>query len=76
MAVVAPHGGFIERAIDTQARRVSTDERLLADVWMCRGRAGDAFPEGRVCGVDVFRVRAGLVAKKFSYLESEDFVRS
>jgi ketosteroid isomerase-like protein len=30
---------------------------------------------GQVRGVDVFRVRDGLVAEKFSYVKSEDFVR-
>ena len=53
VAVVAPHGGFIERATDTQARRVSTDERLLASVWICRGRAGDAFRRWHITSDDV-----------------------
>jgi len=30
--------------------------------------------QGSVRGIDVFRVRAGLVAEKFSYVKSEDFV--
>jgi limonene-1,2-epoxide hydrolase len=30
---------------------------------------------GQVRGVDVFRVRDGLVAEKYSYVKSEDFVR-
>ena len=53
VAVVAPHGGFIERATDTQARRVSTDERLLANVWICRGRAGDAFRRWHITSDDL-----------------------
>ena len=53
VAVVAPHGGFIERATDTQARRVSTDGRLLANVWICRGRAGDAFRRWHITSDDL-----------------------
>jgi phage replication-related protein YjqB (UPF0714/DUF867 family) len=53
VAVVAPHGGFIERATGTQARRVSTDERLLANVWICRGRAGDAFRRYHITSDDL-----------------------
>ena len=30
---------------------------------------------GHVRGVDIFRVRDGLVAEKFSYVKSEEFVR-
>jgi steroid delta-isomerase-like uncharacterized protein len=30
---------------------------------------------GRVRGVDIFRVRGGLVAEKFSYVKSEEFVQ-
>ena len=30
---------------------------------------------GNVRGVDIFRVRDGLVAEKLSYVKSEDFVR-
>ena len=30
---------------------------------------------GQVRGIDVFRVRDGLVAEKLSYVKSEDFVR-
>jgi len=31
--------------------------------------------QGRVRGVDVFRVRGGLIAEKLSYVKSEEFVR-
>jgi steroid delta-isomerase-like uncharacterized protein len=31
--------------------------------------------QGHIRGVDIFRVRDGLVAEKFSYVKSEDFVK-
>ena len=53
VAVVAPHGGFIEHATDTQALRVSMDERLLTNVWVCRGRPGDAFRRWHITSDDL-----------------------
>ena len=74
VAVVAPHGGFIERATDTQARRVSTDERLLASVWICRGRAGDAFRRWHITSDDLseqsFPGLQALLATRHDYAVS------
>jgi phage replication-related protein YjqB (UPF0714/DUF867 family) len=53
VAVVAPHGGFIEHRTDGQAVRVVGDERLRTDVWLCRARAGDAFRRWHITSEDL-----------------------
>jgi phage replication-related protein YjqB (UPF0714/DUF867 family) len=53
VAVVAPHGGFIERATDAQARRVASDARLRADVWLCQGPPGGAFRRWHITSDDL-----------------------
>ena len=74
VAIVAPHGGFIERATDTQARRVATDERLQANVWVCRGRAGDAFRRWHITSDDLseqsFPGLEALLATRHDYAVS------
>ena len=39
VAVIAPHGGGIERQTDFQAGILAADTRLQVDTWVCRGRA-------------------------------------
>jgi phage replication-related protein YjqB (UPF0714/DUF867 family) len=74
MVAVAPHGGFIERATDMQARRVSSDERLLGDAWICRGRAGDAFRRWHITSEDLseqsFPGLAALLATNYDHAVS------
>jgi phage replication-related protein YjqB (UPF0714/DUF867 family) len=69
VAAVAPHGGFIERTTDFQARRVSSDKRLLTDAWVCRGRAGDAFRRWHITSEDLseqsFPGLAALLATRY-----------
>jgi phage replication-related protein YjqB (UPF0714/DUF867 family) len=43
VAVIAPHGGAIERYTDDQAAMVAADARLNADLWVCAGRGTDQF---------------------------------
>ncbi len=42
-AVIAPHGGAIERPTDQQAAMVAADPRLDVDLWTCVGRGTDQF---------------------------------
>jgi phage replication-related protein YjqB (UPF0714/DUF867 family) len=69
VAAVAPHGGFIERTTDLQARRVSSDERLVTDAWVCRGRAGAAFRRWHITSEDLseqsFPGLAALLASRY-----------
>jgi phage replication-related protein YjqB (UPF0714/DUF867 family) len=43
VAVIAPHGGAIERQTDGQATMVAADPRLDVDLWVCMGRGFDQF---------------------------------
>jgi phage replication-related protein YjqB (UPF0714/DUF867 family) len=43
VAVIAPHGGAIERHTDEQAATVAADPRLNVDLWVCEGRGTDQF---------------------------------
>jgi phage replication-related protein YjqB (UPF0714/DUF867 family) len=43
VAVIAPHGGAIERHTDAQAGMVAADPRLDVDLWACVGRGVDQF---------------------------------
>jgi phage replication-related protein YjqB (UPF0714/DUF867 family) len=43
VAVIAPHGGGIERQTDFQAGILAADTRLQVDTWVCRGRGAHQF---------------------------------
>lgn len=43
VAVIAPHGGGIERQTNVQAGIVAADTRLQVDSWVCRGRGSQQF---------------------------------
>jgi phage replication-related protein YjqB (UPF0714/DUF867 family) len=43
VAVIAPHGGAIERDTDDQAALVAADPRLYVDLWVCVGKGTDQF---------------------------------
>ena len=43
VAVIAPHGGAIERHTEAQASMVADDPRLDVDLWACAGRGVDQF---------------------------------
>jgi phage replication-related protein YjqB (UPF0714/DUF867 family) len=43
VAVIAPHGGAIERHTDDQAAMIADDPRLDVDLWACVGRGIDQF---------------------------------
>jgi phage replication-related protein YjqB (UPF0714/DUF867 family) len=63
VAVIAPHGGFIERATDAQAELVASDRRIRADSWICRGPAGGAFRRWHITSDDLSEASfAGLRA--------------
>ena len=53
VAVIAPHGGSIERATGAQAERVATDGRFRADSWICRGPGGGAFRRWHITSDDL-----------------------
>jgi len=53
VAVIAPHGGSIERATDAQAERVASDGRFRADSWICRGPGGGAFRRWHITSDDL-----------------------
>lgn len=53
IAVIAPHGGSIERATDAQAERVASDDRFRADFWICQGPGGGAFRRWHVTSDDL-----------------------
>lgn len=53
VAVIAPHGGSIERATDGQAARVASDDRFRADSWICRGPGGGAFRRWHITSDDL-----------------------
>jgi phage replication-related protein YjqB (UPF0714/DUF867 family) len=43
VAVIAPHGGGIERQTDVQAGILAADPRLQVDTWVCRGKGTHEF---------------------------------
>jgi phage replication-related protein YjqB (UPF0714/DUF867 family) len=53
VAVIAPHGGSIERATDAQAQRVASDDRLRGDSWICQGPGGGAFRRWHITSDDL-----------------------
>ena len=59
LAVVAPHGGFIEDETDTQAELVASDARLRADSWICRAPAGGAFRRWHITSDDLSEASFG-----------------
>jgi phage replication-related protein YjqB (UPF0714/DUF867 family) len=59
VAVIAPHGGSIERATDAQAERVASDGRFRADSWICRGPGGGAFRRWHITSDDLSEASFG-----------------
>lgn len=59
VAVVAPHGGFIEDETDTQAELVASDPRIRADSWICRAPAGGAFRRWHITSDDLSEASFG-----------------
>ncbi len=59
VAVIAPHGGSIERATDAQAERVASDSRFRADSWICRGPGGGAFRRWHITSDDLSEASFG-----------------
>jgi phage replication-related protein YjqB (UPF0714/DUF867 family) len=59
VAVIAPHGGSIERATDAQAERVASDDRFRADSWICRGPGGGAFRRWHITSDDLSEASFG-----------------
>jgi limonene-1,2-epoxide hydrolase len=57
---------------DTEASFATADRCVL--LWKYTFNRQESV-RGHVRGVDVFRVRDGLVAEKFSYVKSEEFVQ-
>jgi phage replication-related protein YjqB (UPF0714/DUF867 family) len=53
VAVIAPHGGSIERATGAQAERVASDGRFRADSWICEGPGGGAFRRWHITSDDL-----------------------
>jgi phage replication-related protein YjqB (UPF0714/DUF867 family) len=43
VAVIAPHGGGIERQTDSQVEILADDTRLRVDTWVCRGKGTRQF---------------------------------
>jgi hypothetical protein len=43
VAVIAPHGGGIERETDSQVEILAGDTRLQVDTWVCRGKGTQQF---------------------------------
>ena len=43
VAVIAPHGGGIERETDSQVELLAGDTRLQVDTWICRGKGVQQF---------------------------------
>jgi len=43
VAVIAPHGGGIERQTDSQVEILAGDTRLQVDTWVCRGKGAQQF---------------------------------
>jgi phage replication-related protein YjqB (UPF0714/DUF867 family) len=53
VAVIAPHGGAIERQTDDQAAMVAADPRLDVDLWVCLGRGADQFRRLHITSDDI-----------------------
>ena len=74
VAVLAPHGGFIEDETDTQAESVASDPRFLADSWICRAPAGGAFRRWHITSDDLSEASFGglrtLLAARHDYAVS------
>ena len=43
VAVIAPHGGGIERETESQVELLAGDSRLQVDTWVCRGKGAQQF---------------------------------
>jgi phage replication-related protein YjqB (UPF0714/DUF867 family) len=59
VAVIAPHGGSIERATDAQAERVAADGRFRADSWICQGPGPGAFRRWHITSDDLSEASFG-----------------
>lgn len=59
VAVIAPHGGSIERATDAQAEQVASDDRFRADSWICQGPGGGAFRRWHITSDDLSEASFG-----------------
>ncbi len=53
MAVIAPHGGAIERRTAEQVALLSGDERLQLDTWVCAGRGLNQSPRLHITSDDI-----------------------
>ena len=56
LAVLAPHGGNIERRTDQQAEQLAMDPRLrrrTPSLWRCRGTGADAFDRWHITSTDI-----------------------
>jgi phage replication-related protein YjqB (UPF0714/DUF867 family) len=53
VAVIAPHGGGIERQTDVQAGILATDPRVQVDKWVCRGRGTHQFRRLHITSEDL-----------------------
>jgi phage replication-related protein YjqB (UPF0714/DUF867 family) len=53
VAVIAPHGGAIDRHTDGQAAMVAADPRLDVDLWLCVGRGTDQFRRLHITSDDI-----------------------
>jgi len=53
IAVIAPHGGAIERRTAEQVALVSADERLQLDTWVCVGRGLNQNPRLHITSDDI-----------------------
>ena len=53
VAVIALHGGAIERHTDGQAALVAADPRLDVDLWVCVGRGTDQFRRLHITSDDI-----------------------
>ena len=53
VAVIAPHGGAIERRTAEQVALVAADGRLQLDSWVCAGRGQDQSPRLHITSDDI-----------------------
>lgn len=75
LAVLAPHGGDIERQTDLQADQLARDPRLrhrTPSLWRCRGTGGDAFDRWHITSTDIsehsFPALGLLAANRFTHV--------
>ena len=53
VAVIAPHGGGIERQTDSQVEILARDTRLQVDTWVCRGMGAQQFRRLHIASDDL-----------------------